>query len=331
MTQLVQTALLAGLLLLPGRALAQFTWENPQADALVSGIVLISGWVCADGAGITIQIDDLEPLEAASGTSREDTVVACGDADNGFGLVFNWNILSDGAHIVRLLVNGEVVAEVSVVVVTPGAEFVSGASGSCTIPDLFGEGVSAVATWRESLQNATITDVILTATTGRLDTTPDVFTVLENTSIRFGDGLFGAGPSSLMFSDFSTDEAGVMRGRFAMVSDSGIMAAGNVDGIDTDGDGLADCNYRFDMSDFPVGAGPQVGQEILCAVCDFRLNTAGILPGEEGSGRIVLDLALARTDETVANPPITSDPILVIFALDVMGNVISVNGLPVLE
>ena len=34
-----------------------------------------------------------EPQEAAYGTARLDTAGVCGDSDNGFGLLFNWNLL----------------------------------------------------------------------------------------------------------------------------------------------------------------------------------------------------------------------------------------------
>ena len=44
---------------------------------------------------------------AAYGTSREDTLPICGDADNGFGLLVNWNGFGDGPHEVRALADGE--------------------------------------------------------------------------------------------------------------------------------------------------------------------------------------------------------------------------------
>ena len=40
---------------------------------------------------------DVEAAMAAYGTERLDTQAACGDTDNGFGLLFNWNLLDDGS------------------------------------------------------------------------------------------------------------------------------------------------------------------------------------------------------------------------------------------
>ena len=44
---------------------------------------------------------------AAYGTERADTADHCGDTNNGFGLLWNWNKLTDGPHTMRLLVDGE--------------------------------------------------------------------------------------------------------------------------------------------------------------------------------------------------------------------------------
>ena len=45
-------------------------------------------------------------LPAASRTERRDTTGVCGDSNNGFGLLFNWNLLGDGTHTVRALADG---------------------------------------------------------------------------------------------------------------------------------------------------------------------------------------------------------------------------------
>ena len=54
----------------------------------------------------------------------------CGDTDNGFGLLFNWNLLSDGEHEVVALVDGVELGRATVTVTTLGAEFLRGLRGS---------------------------------------------------------------------------------------------------------------------------------------------------------------------------------------------------------
>ena len=69
--------------------------ENPKPASFQSGIGLLSGWVC-DAAVVELEINDGPRLAAAYGTDRADTAPVCGDRDNGFGLLFNWNLLGDG-------------------------------------------------------------------------------------------------------------------------------------------------------------------------------------------------------------------------------------------
>ena len=65
--------------------------ENPGPASFQSGLGVISGWVCAADT-VEIELNGV-PHEAAYGTERADTQGACGDSDNGFGLLFNWNLL----------------------------------------------------------------------------------------------------------------------------------------------------------------------------------------------------------------------------------------------
>ena len=76
--------------------------EHPLPNSFQSGVGIISGWAC-EANKLEIQIDAGALFEAAYGTSREDTRVVCGDANNGFGLTFNWNLLGDGEHTIRAL------------------------------------------------------------------------------------------------------------------------------------------------------------------------------------------------------------------------------------
>ena len=150
--------------------------ENPRPASFQSGLGVISGWVC-EAEGVVIEIGkasgEVVELAAAYGTERADTAAICGDADNGFGVLFNWNLLGDGAHAVRVLVQGvplgvRTVPEVGVVpavvdgielgrapvtVTTLGAEFVEGLAGSFLVADFPRTGEQVHLVWQESQQN----------------------------------------------------------------------------------------------------------------------------------------------------------------------------------
>ena len=89
---------------------AQFSFENPAKDKAASGIGIFSGWVC-DAETVQIEFEGGDVLDAAYGTSRADTEGVCGDTDNGFGLLYNFALLGTGSHTVKLLVDGEEVAQ----------------------------------------------------------------------------------------------------------------------------------------------------------------------------------------------------------------------------
>ncbi len=108
--------------------------ENPQPGSFLSGLGVISGWVC-DAQRIDIEFDGVRS-QAAYGTSREDTRSVCGDDNNGFGLLFNWNLLGDGAHTVKAFADNQEFANATVTVATLGEEFLTGASGEFTLSNL---------------------------------------------------------------------------------------------------------------------------------------------------------------------------------------------------
>ena len=59
----------------------------------------------------------------------------CGDTDNGFGLLFNWNLLRDGEHEVVALVDGVELGRATVTVTTLGQEFLRDVTGTCEAED----------------------------------------------------------------------------------------------------------------------------------------------------------------------------------------------------
>ena len=129
--------------------------ENPARASFQSGIGVLSGWVC-DAEEVVIEIDGM-PLLTAYGTSRADTAAVCGDTDNGFGLLFNWNMLGDGEHTAVALVDGVELARATVTVTTLGEEFLYDVAGTCVLADFPAPGETVSLTWQEACQNFLIT------------------------------------------------------------------------------------------------------------------------------------------------------------------------------
>ena len=99
-------------------------WRIPVPRPLRVALGCMSGWVC-DAEEVVIEIDEL-PLVAAYGTSRADTAERCGDTDNGFGLLFNWNLLGDGEHTVVAVVDGVELGRATVTVTHAGRRVCAG-------------------------------------------------------------------------------------------------------------------------------------------------------------------------------------------------------------
>lgn len=129
--------------------------ENPKSGSFASGIGTISGWVCA-ASRVDLQVDGSIFVQAPYGTLRGDTQAACGDTNNGFGYLINWNNLGSGQHTVVALADGVEIGRATVTVTTFEVPFVSGASGTYTLPF---NGQNVTIRWEESLQNFVITNV----------------------------------------------------------------------------------------------------------------------------------------------------------------------------
>lgn len=135
---------------------AQQILENPQPDSFQSGVGVISGWAC-NAQAIEISFNSGPRLRAAVGTIREDTLGVCGDTNNGFGLLYNWNRLGDGVHTVTAYADGVEFAEVAIIVTTLGEEFLRGASGTFPLTDFPTPGANRTLRWQEAQQNFVIT------------------------------------------------------------------------------------------------------------------------------------------------------------------------------
>jgi hypothetical protein len=146
---------------LVGSALAQPTptpkppdgvLEIPGPGSSVSGIGIASGWVC-DADDVTVVIDGFLTFETAYGTNRGDTTGVCGDANNGFGVLFNWNLLGDGTHQVVAYADGVEFGRSTFQVTTFGQTFLRDAEAVYPLDDFPEEGDSFGLRWDEPSQN----------------------------------------------------------------------------------------------------------------------------------------------------------------------------------
>ena len=147
----------------PAREAGIPTLENPAPDSFQSGIGIISGWVCqAERVRVIITAaDNYQDIRLDTtvpyGVPRFDTRPICGDWDNGFGLLVNWNLLGDGDYAVSVHVDDYWYKWVTVTVTTLGQEFLSGTQGEYILENFPAPGQSVVIEWEESLQNFVIT------------------------------------------------------------------------------------------------------------------------------------------------------------------------------
>ena len=129
---------------------------KPARGAHQSGVGVISGWVCHADT-VEIEINGV-PYPVPYGTARLDTEDACGDVDNGFGLLFNWNLLGDGEHDVVAVVDDVELDRATITVTTLGEEFPKGLEGEYVLEGFPDPDTSVVIRWEESLQNFVIVE-----------------------------------------------------------------------------------------------------------------------------------------------------------------------------
>jgi hypothetical protein len=153
----IHAAVAAAAFIIAADAAAAGVIENPQPNAIESGITAITGWNCQAGQ-ITLQVDNAAPVVAPYGSLRGDTAQVCGGkVDTGFSYLLNYNNLSIGQHTLRAYADGVLFDTVTFNVVTLGAEFLSGKSGEYWLNNFPDYGTRTRITWQQSKQNFTIT------------------------------------------------------------------------------------------------------------------------------------------------------------------------------
>ncbi len=133
------------------------TLEIPGPNATLSGVGVISGWKCAAG-DLTIRFDNGSPLPLSYGSSRTDVrdAGACNSANVGFVSIMNWGELGDGQHTAVVYDNGVEFDRATFQVVTPGAPFLRGATGTGTATLSNGQQASLI--WSEASQSFVVSE-----------------------------------------------------------------------------------------------------------------------------------------------------------------------------
>lgn len=134
--------------------------ESPSNGSTKSGIGLIRGWVC-DAENVSIKINNREPVNAVYGNPRRDTLEVCGDTNNGFEVLWNWNLLGDGSHEVTAYADGIEIgsSNFNVVTLKMGEPFVRGLSGQYVLTNFPVAGRNTTVSWSQEDQDFVISSV----------------------------------------------------------------------------------------------------------------------------------------------------------------------------
>ena len=127
--------------------------ENPARDSYMSGIYLFSGWAC-DAELIEIVVDGGSGVKAAYGTSRGDTESVCGDTDNGFGLLWNFELFEPGTHEAVAFADGvEIGRKTFTTTRKAWGEFLRDATGETVLSGFPEAGREVSLKWDQAAQN----------------------------------------------------------------------------------------------------------------------------------------------------------------------------------
>jgi hypothetical protein len=208
---------------------AQGFLENPAPESFQSGLGIISGWHCT-ARRIEIEIDDRFRVSASHGTPRSDTRDQCGDTDNGFGLLINWNDFGDGFHAINVLADGQSFARASFTVTTLGTDFLRGKSATCRVSQFPDSRTDTILTWQESLQNFTITDTVpnrggsFPSTNGQWRGVVEPNIAVAKGEVSCGGAAVTLTITSPTFSGSVETEAGIRLTFSGIASNEGVMA-----------------------------------------------------------------------------------------------------------
>ncbi|WP_164847082.1 hypothetical protein [Neptunomonas marina] len=151
--------LCASLLLLAASssAFATGSLENPQPNAVESGIGVISGWDCS-AQQVEVFIDGRSIGNAGTGTLRGDTTNICGHAETGFSLLLNYSALTEGAHTIEVYTDGQLLTRRDFrSVKSGGSEYLAGKTKAVTVENFPSAGTTSMLEWSQSKQSFVVT------------------------------------------------------------------------------------------------------------------------------------------------------------------------------
>jgi hypothetical protein len=160
-----QATLGLALLLLPAWAAAQGYLENPQPNVIESGIGLISGWHCT-ARDVTVYVNGTYIGRSGVGSLRTDTTALCGGkSENGFSLLYNFNVLPPGEHRIEVRVDGApFTTRTFRTVRSGGVEFLQGVAREVQVENFPVQGSTATLTWSQAKQSFVVTGFVQPAT-----------------------------------------------------------------------------------------------------------------------------------------------------------------------
>lgn len=136
---------------------AQGALENPVDGVVESGIGVISGWHCT-ARDITITVDGVSLGLAGSGTLRNDTAAVCGHTASGFSLLYNWNNLSAGEHVVTAYADGVMLGSRTIrTVKSAGQKYARDLTRSLVVEGFPTASEGTRLEWREDKQSFVVT------------------------------------------------------------------------------------------------------------------------------------------------------------------------------
>lgn len=130
---------------------------TPAKGSTVSGVGVISGYHCTS-KDIEVRIDGQSVGMAGAGTTLLGTLGVCGRTDTGFSLLYNFNNLPEGSHVVSVYADGvQFGANTIYTVRSGGVPWLSGVSEKHTVLDFPYAGDVATLEWNQSMQNFLVT------------------------------------------------------------------------------------------------------------------------------------------------------------------------------
>ncbi len=134
------------------QAQLEYNHEFPIAGSNVSGVGTLLGWVC-DAQSVNIQIDDFPEFNAVYGNERADTFANCGDNNNGYSQLINWNLFGSGIHRIQVRVDGQLIDDSTFRITALSDGFLEGVKETHFVLDFPAQGDLSALAWNQTEQN----------------------------------------------------------------------------------------------------------------------------------------------------------------------------------